>query len=568
MGIFSTALAPIRQQRSLENPQTSLSNPDDWLYEAMGAGSSASGIKVNRKTALTHPPFWRAVTLRADTVAKVPVHIYRRIEIDGREGKERYREHAAHQLLRYKANPHMTASVFKKTLQGNRDLKGNGYAFIDRDGAGRPLGLYPLDPESTYPVRVNGVLGYLTRGAAGNQVALRADQVFHIKGLGWDGLVGYPILEYARDSMGMGMGVLQYQSKAFCNGVRPSISVQFPREVKLSTDAAEKLRIQLERIYGGIENTGRAIVIGDGAEVKPLSFSAKDAQMIESAQMSVRDVSNFTGVPPHKLGDQTRNAYNSLEQENQSYLDDTMEPIFVDWEDEARDKLLTEGEKRTDTVIVEFLREALVRADLAARAAYYEKSVGGPWEIADEARARENKNPLPNGQGSKLNPPRGTALPGGSNQEPKPDAKPPAKKGLPDDNPDEPDEGGRAVDALHRSLIAKEAERIVKRIGAQARKSSKTSLKFPDFLESLHDRHLEATVGILDLPMKIRCAHNGADAGTETAQTAARIIEDIRTALDGVYSTAKPAAFVEAIDAAMTTLETELPGRIAADMIG
>ena len=557
MGII-TSLFP--QRRSLENPRTSLSNPDAWFYEALGAGSSASGANVNRKTALTLAAFWRAVNLLGDTVAKIPLYVYAR---DG-EGKQRATDHPAYPILRYKANPTMTAEVFKRTLTAHRITKGNGYAFIDRDGSARVLGLYPLDPERTYPVRVDGVLGYVTT-SNGKDVPLRADQVLHIRGLGWDGLLGYSVLEYARDSLGLGMTIVTHQSKVFRNGAFPGVVIEAPSTVKLTAEAAEKLRISWDRLYSGGENAGRSAVLQDGLTAKALSISARDSQMIEAAQQGVRDVSNWTGVPPHKLGDQTRNAYNSLEQENQSFLDDTIDPIFVTWEEECRDKLLSEDEKRRDTHVVEFRRQALIRADMNTRGAFYQKAVGGPWMRADEARGLENMNPMPDGEGSKLYPPPGTSnVPSGDvgtgdpPAEKQPGAKP--KRSLPC--------VADAVDALHRSLITEAVERIVKRIGAQARKTSKTSPKFPDFLESLHDRYIEATVGTLDLPVKIRCALNGADAGTETAQMAVRVIEDIRASLDCVYSTAKPAAFVEAIDVAMTTLETELPGRITADMIG
>lgn len=568
MGLMQALFAPVSSreglapiERSLENPQTKLSDPDEWLYDALGGGASAAGVRVNRKTSLTYAAFWRAVNIISDTTAKIPIHIYRR---QG-EGKTRDVDHPGYPLLRHKPNPYMTAETFKRVLTSHKVVKGNGYAYIERDGGARPMGLYILDPESTYPLRVNGVLGYITHDSNGREVPLRADQVFHLKGLGWDGLVGYSVLEYARDSMGLGMTIVQFQSRTFRNSARPAVTIQFPAGVKLTPEAAEKLRTSWERLYGGVDNTGRTAVLMDGAEAKPLSFNAKDSQLIESAQQGVRDVSNWTGVPPHKLGDQTRNAYNSLEQENQSFLDDTMDPIFVCWEEEARDKLLTEEQKRRDTHVIEFKRQALVRADLAARGNFYKAAVGGPIMTPDEARGLENLNPMPDGQGAKLYPPQGTSNIEGAEEGGEAGKTPAPKPTKP--APSEEEEKSR-LDALHRELISEAVERVVKRVGAQARRAGKDAAKFEEFLSTGIDRHAGPAGGIMALPVKIRSETTIKRDGTLAVNPAQEILSRIRSGLDAVYSSVTPEKFAAAIDDAMTDMENDLPAEIAAKVIG
>src|SRR5688500_12068139 len=96
---------PLFQRRSIENPSTSLSNPAEWLYEALGAGKSSSGISINHHAALTYPAFWRGVNLISRDVGKLPLIIYRR---EG-EGKARATEHHAYRLLKRRPNSEMTA---------------------------------------------------------------------------------------------------------------------------------------------------------------------------------------------------------------------------------------------------------------------------------------------------------------------------------------------------------------------------------------------------------------------------------------------------------------------------
>jgi len=103
---------------------------------------------------------------------------------------------------------------------------------------------------------------------------------------------------------------------------------------------------------------------GDYARALALATLHKDGKLpydeLEKAVIALK-------LPPHKLGDSSRTAYNSLEQENQSYLDEALDGWFVTWESECFIKLLTEDQKRTDSHVVEFVREALLRADLTSR---------------------------------------------------------------------------------------------------------------------------------------------------------------------------------------------------------
>lgn len=396
--------APAEGRASLENPSTPLSNPDEWLYEALGARKSASGVRVNRETALTYAAVWRGTNLISRDVGKLPLVIYKR---QG-EGKARAPEHAAYNLLRRKPNQYMTAFVFRQTLQAHVLLRGNGYAYIFRRGDGTPLELLPLNPDSTYPVRENGVLMYITeisltvQGQTGGApvVQLRklpAADVLHIKGLSFDGLIGYDVITKARESLGLGIAMEEFGSRFFRNNAKPSVVIEHPG--KLTDQAAKKLREQWNSIHSGLENAHKTAVLEEGMKLKEFSIAARNAQLIESRQFQIREVANWFGVPPHKLGDTTRTAFASLEQENQSYLDDALDPWLVNWEEECWDKLLTEEEKAGDTHVIEFMRHALVRANLADRGIFYSAALSAGWISRDEVRARENLNPIPDGQG-------------------------------------------------------------------------------------------------------------------------------------------------------------------------
>lgn len=404
-----------------ENPRFNLNDPAAWdLF--VGGQTSNAGVAVNYDTALGYSPWWRGVSLISRDVAKLPLAIYKR----NGDGKDRDTAHPAYRLLRYKPNAEMTAFVFRQTLQAHALNEGNGYAYIFRNGGGVPVELVPLKPDDVLPVRENGKLWYVLN-VKGEQRKIDPSNILHIKGLGFDGLCGYSLWQKARHSLGLGIASEQFGSRYFSNGAEPRAVIEHP--AKLSPQAATNLRSSWNAMHQGIENSHKIAILEEGMKINAFSNNARDAQLLETRQFQIREVANWLGVPPHKLGDTTRTAFASLEQENQSYLDDAVDPWLVNWEEECREKLLSEEEKSADSHVVEFVRNALVRADLTARANYYRTALGGrPWMTQNEVRGRENLNPMEGGD--VILEPLNMGNAGGADNEPDPIASDSARQSL------------------------------------------------------------------------------------------------------------------------------------------
>ena len=143
----------------------------------------------------------------------------------------------------------------------------------------------------------------------------------------------------------------------------------------------------------------KTAVVAQCGEAKAFNVNNEEAQFLETREFGIRQVANWFGLPPHKLGDDSRTSYNSLEQENQSYLD-SLDQWLVSWESECRAKILTGPQKERDSHTIEFVRQALLEANLSDRAEYYEKAVRNGWMTRDEVRGLENMNPLAQSLGS------------------------------------------------------------------------------------------------------------------------------------------------------------------------
>jgi HK97 family phage portal protein len=429
-----------RERRSLENPNVPLniSDPDDDTLDLFGASRSQSGVRVTQNKALGYPAVWRAVSLITGDVAKLPLLVY------GLNGANKTvdRKHPAYRLTRYKANRFLLAYHLKQILTFHALIKGDGFAFIDRVGPD-PKELLILDPDKVEPTRIGGELWYLYgRGEQPKDFRrIPAADILHIKGLGFDGLRGYPVLQLLRESLGSAIAARDFSSRYFKNNTRPGGLVKHPS--KLSDKARVNIRESWERIHKGFENAHKIAILEEGADYVSFTTNAKDAQLLESREFDAREVANIFGVPTHKLGDPSKVAYNSLEQENQSYWDDTLVRWLELWAAECSDKLLSEKEKAGESHCFDWDYHALQRASLSGLTAYATAAVNGGWENVDEIRAHFGKNPLPGGKGQefKVTQPAPIAL-----------------------APPVADKGGRTVAEFLRPVVRDAIRRMAKRI--------------------------------------------------------------------------------------------------------
>ena len=334
---------------------------DEHLWSTMGLmgeGPSVrakSGSRVNSKTAMGYPPLYRAINLIASSVAGLPFDVFRRQRGGGKKVDNR---HPAQLLLDKKASSYMNAYTFRRTMTALALLHGNSFASIDRV-EGRPDSLAIWNPQNTMVRAYEGRIWYITY-VGSEIVRVPAENMLHIRGLGPDGIVGYPILELMADALGVGMAAMEFGARFFGQGSNMSGLLMIPGHF-----SEEKIRNTMQAwnsMQSGLQQSHKVALLQDGVKFQQLQISPDQAQFLETREHEVRaTVANITGVPPHMLGDATRTSFSSLEAEGQSYLDYTLQPWLKVWEAECEDKLLTQQQIETDSHLIEFNREALVQ---------------------------------------------------------------------------------------------------------------------------------------------------------------------------------------------------------------
>lgn len=158
-------------------------------------GRTIVNKEVNEFTAMQMTAVYSCVRVLAETLAGLPLHLYKK---ENSSSKEKAKQHSLYFLLHDEPNSEMTSFVFRETLMTHLLLWGNAYAQIIRNGKNEILGLYPLMPNKMTVMRSeDGEIFYKYKYKYEDVYLLKED-VLHIPGLGFDGLIGYSPITMAK----------------------------------------------------------------------------------------------------------------------------------------------------------------------------------------------------------------------------------------------------------------------------------------------------------------------------------------------------------------------------------
>lgn len=364
--------------------------PTDLWRSSMGRISTAAGVNVTPTKALQYSAVFGCVRILAETVAQLPLPVYERLP---NGGKRKATQHHLYSLLHDLPNPEMTSFELRETLMGHLGTWGNAYAEIEYDRAGRPLGLWPLRPDRTTPERVNGNLIYNTTLPTGETVPLANERVMHIRGLGFDGLLGYSPIGLARQAIGLGLAAEEFGARFFSNDARPGGVLEHPGT--LGEDAFKRVKQSWDDAHRGLERSHRVAILEEGLTFKEVGIPPEDAQYLETRKFQVTDVARFYRVPPHMLADLDRATFSNIEQLSLEFVIYTLTPWLVRWEQGIHRDLMTPAERQR--YLAEFLVNGLLRGDIESRYQAYSIGRQNGFLSANDIRRMENMNPIEDG---------------------------------------------------------------------------------------------------------------------------------------------------------------------------
>lgn len=374
----------------------SLNDPKAWdpsLWNLYGS-QSVSGETVNEHTALTYSAVWNAVSLISGTIASLPLHLMQKSEDKRRIADNR----KVYRVLHDEANPIMTAEAFRKVMMAHVLTWGNGYAEIIRDGMGDVMQLWPITPDRVKPEMSGGDIVYRISMPDGSDVSLSREKVLHIPGLGFDGFLGYSVVAMARRSLGLSMAMETFGSRFFGAGANPGMIITHPG--KLGEQAHKNLTASLESAHAGLGKTHRMMLLEEGMKAEKIMIPPNDSQFLESRQFQIPEVARWFNLPPHKLKDLTKSSFNNIEQEQISFVTDSILPWLVTLEQNYNMQLLSRGDKLGyggGRYFFKHVVEGLLRGDSENRAKFYMAMLTQGVLSINEVRELEDKDPVEGG---------------------------------------------------------------------------------------------------------------------------------------------------------------------------
>jgi HK97 family phage portal protein len=391
MGILSSVLtgrAPSAYYVQQGMPPT---NPA--LAAILSGGDTSAGVSINEWSALNYSAIWAAVNLLSSSMAMMTPTLMRRT---GPHSKVHACDHPVYDLLR-QPFPDCTRFTWTESRMGHVLLWGNCYARIRRDGAGRPLpgGLVPIGPNRVRPDADERGVFYRVADGTGNEKIVDGADMIHVPGLGFDGVCGYSVVGYARESMGLTAGVEKQGAAFFGNNAQPSgllIS-----KTALKKEKRDELRESYERTHKGPQNRGRLGLLWGDLEYKQTGMSQEDSQFLETRQFQVEEIARWFNVPPHLLRHLLRSTNNNIEQQALEYIIYSLGPWIFKWKEEKERKLLTVEERRE--LFIDYDYEALYKADIKSLTESRQVRRQNGVLNADEWRSMDGLNPTEDGSG-------------------------------------------------------------------------------------------------------------------------------------------------------------------------
>jgi HK97 family phage portal protein len=399
MGLISRLGAVARAVPNVWRATRSTDTTADALLwgDQLWSVPSSAGVEINQQTALGAACVMACVMMLTEDVAKLPVSLYR---LRSDSSREQVTDHPLAALIE-EPNEWQDWLEFAEMVQVGLVLRGNGYAVIIRDWRGKPVKLVPINPDrvALWEAPTGELFYHVTPFGLHEMAELRdmpflipAADMFHLRGLSVNGLMGASRIAVARDAIGLTLAQERQAAQWVGAGSKPSGVLS--TDQKLDGPTIERLKGRWKELNAGLQNAGKAAIFEAGLKWTPLSLSAQELEFIAARQFQVQEIARMFRVPPHMIGELSRSTNNNIVQQAQEYVNYTVSGYTRRW----KTKLRKTFDLARNDIHVEFDLTELVRADITSRYNAYRVGIMSGFLKPNEARVDDGRDPDPDGE--------------------------------------------------------------------------------------------------------------------------------------------------------------------------
>ena len=366
-----------------DEPIYSVSDPA--LADFLGlSGGTLAGVNVTEKNALSLAPIWRSVSLIAGTLAGLPLKTYRRVEVDGRDTKERIRS-----FFDDGPHPNMTQFAWTELCITHLALYGNLFLRHIHGGAGQVVALQPIIPSAVHVEEADNDWGktFKVSLANGTTKTFTPEDMTHVLGLTIDGIRGISPVAMARQSLGALMAADQAAARQLGSGMMLG-GVLSPKSEDLTAEQGEQVRSGLQA-KSGARHAGDLAWIPAAVDFKPWAQTNEDSQWIESRHFGIEECGRWLGCPRELLSESGASSWGSGIQELVRAWQKFTLSSYTSRLEQALSALLPKPQ------FVEWDYSGLLQPDTTTEIELLLRQVEGGLLTVDEARGLRNMAPLP-----------------------------------------------------------------------------------------------------------------------------------------------------------------------------
>ena len=342
---------------------------------------------VSEDAALQIAAVWSCVERRANAVASLPCFVYE--NVDGK--RKLARDSRLYSLLHDSPNSRMTSFEFWRAIMMNHDIRGAGYARIERDSKGEAIALWPMPTSQVTPkVLDDGAMVYEYR-IDNNVMVLAESSVFVVKGLG-NGTTGLDKLQFLRTTTNEMAKAAEHASTTFGDGGKPSGVLMVDSVLK------PEQRTAIQKTFDGMVsgNGSKLYVLEANMKYQQLSMTPEDQQLLETRMFGIEEICRWMDVPPVLIYHSNVTTWGSgVEQIINGFHTLTLSPLTVNIQQAIRKHIMTPRQRVTLTA--EFSYDAMLRGDPDKRSQIIARQVQNGLKTRNEARQLENDPPVAGG---------------------------------------------------------------------------------------------------------------------------------------------------------------------------
>lgn len=366
-----------------------------FLEAMLGNGRKpAAGVEVSPESALYSTGILACVRVLSESIASIPLNLYRRIPGGGKEIAE---DHPLQEILAYQPNSWMTSFEWREWMQSQMLLWGNAYSLIKPGKRGAVDQLIPLHASRMKAERLeNGKLRYWYQEPdKASPTPYRQEQILHLRWLSSDGVTGYVPVQLSQDAISLARAAEIYSSSFFGNGAQGGTSFKTTQPKK--PEEMRKFKEQWDEIHRGAAAAFKTVVVPYGYEKDKELVNNSSNQLIETRRYQLEEQARIYRVPLQMLGELTNVRQSTSEQSAIDFVTFSLTPHCRRWQFAIRRDLITDDKE----YFVEFDMSSLMVGDHAARAQFLREGFNMGALSVDEIRGSMGYNPLPDGMGKK-----------------------------------------------------------------------------------------------------------------------------------------------------------------------